>query len=85
MMFYTLEVEKVSCLFLSVSAEIDSTKYFRLDDSKVLAWLYHKVNFDVDDVCLLECLFPCQYLDMISCSLLNHSENFILLLWLGSF
>ena len=31
-------------LSLCVCAEIGSSKFFRLDDSKVLAWLYHKVR-----------------------------------------
>ena len=34
-----------SLLSLCVCAEIGSSKFFRLDDSKVLAWLYHKVRF----------------------------------------
>nr|POE99843.1 hypothetical protein CFP56_61885 [Quercus suber] len=28
---------------ISIRSEIGSSKFFRLDDSKVLAWLYHKV------------------------------------------
>ncbi|XP_048436324.1 uncharacterized protein LOC103944575 [Pyrus x bretschneideri] len=31
------------CLGEYVTAEVGSSKFFRLDDSKVLAWLYHKV------------------------------------------
>jgi hypothetical protein len=41
-------------LSLSIFSEVGSSKFFRLDDSKVLAWLYHKVclhllklNFDI--------------------------------------
>ena len=32
------------CYLVLSPAEVGSSKFFRLDDSKVLAWLYHKVR-----------------------------------------
>ncbi|XP_004291258.1 PREDICTED: ribonuclease H2 subunit B [Fragaria vesca subsp. vesca] len=39
---HLLSIAEVSMQVVCDIKEIDSTKYFRLDDSKVLAWLYHK-------------------------------------------
>ncbi|KAB2629546.1 ribonuclease H2 subunit B-like [Pyrus ussuriensis x Pyrus communis] len=45
-----LVCEKKRFLFPSWCAEVGSSKLFRLDDSKVLAWLYHKVLTDAVSV-----------------------------------